>query len=116
MFVVAFDRFGDFLAGFHRHGAFIDDHPIIGQNASDLACDLLDVAKIDISIWLLRRGDGDKDDLRIINAFLNAAAKPQPVCRDISMDDFFEARLVDRHLPSLQRFDLRASLSTQMTL
>ena len=37
--VVAFDRLRDFFAGLHRHGALVDDHAIIGQDAGDLARD-----------------------------------------------------------------------------
>ena len=55
---------------------------------------------------LLRRRHGDEDDLRIVDAFLDAAGEPQPMRGNIAVNDFFEARLVDRHLAGLQRFDL----------
>ena len=104
--VVALDRFGDFFAGFHRHGALIDDDAIIGQDAGDFARDFFDETEIDAAVGLLRRRHGDEDDLRVVDAFLDAAGEAQALRGNIAMDDFFQARLVDRHfaLPAATRF------------
>src|SRR5438874_2134041 len=52
--IVALDRFSHTLAGFHRDGALIDNHAIVGQNIGDLAGDFFDKAKIEMSILRLR--------------------------------------------------------------
>ena len=95
----------DLFAGLHRHRALVDDDAITGQNAGDLARDLFDEAEIDAAIRLLRSRHGDEDDLRVIDAILDAAGEAQPLRGDIAVNDFLEARLVDRHLAGLERFD-----------
>ena len=66
---------------------------------------------------LRRSRHGDENDLRVIDAFLNAAAETQPLGGDIAVNQFFQAGLVDRHLAGAEATSiLRASLSTQITL
>src|SRR5437588_12997877 len=102
--VVALDCLRDALAGFHRDRAFIDNHPIIGQNVGDFARDFFDKAEIDISVWQWRRRDRDEDDLRFVYALTNAAAEVQSMSGNVTMNDFFQARLVDWNAPGLEGF------------
>ena len=53
----------------------------------------------------MRRGHGDEDDLRVIDAVLDAAGEAQALRGDVAIDDFLEARLVDRDLAGLERLD-----------
>src|SRR5207237_1328385 len=99
------DGFGDFLAGFYGHRAFVDDDAIVGKYRSDFARDLFDETEVDASVWLLRSRHGDKDDLRIIDAFLDAAAKTEAMGGDIAVNDFFEARFINGDFAGLQRLD-----------
>ena len=75
--IVSLDRFSHLFACFHRHRAFVHNHPIIRQHACDFARDFLEKTKIDIPACLLGSGNGDKNDLRIIYAVLDAAAETQ---------------------------------------
>src|SRR5438067_1370768 len=102
--VVTLDRFAHLLAGFHRHRAFVHDHAITGQDIGDIARDFLDEAEIYATVRLRRRRHGDENDLRIIHAFPGTGAETQPVRGHIPVDDFLEARLVDRDFPGLERF------------
>src|SRR5438477_5704113 len=99
--VVSLDRLGHFFSGFYRNSALIHYYSIARKNDGDLPCDLLDVAEIDLSIWLLWRWHGDKNDLRIIDAFLDAFGKAQPLCRNVAMDDLLESGLINRDLSCL---------------
>src|SRR2546423_13425161 len=67
--IVALNRFRHALAGFHRDGALVDNHAIVGQNIGDLAGDSFDKAKIDISVRLGRSWHCDENDLRFVLAF-----------------------------------------------
>ena len=51
-------------------------------------------------------GDGDENDLRIIDAFFDAAAETQTARGDVAMNDFFQTRFVNWHTPGLKCFDL----------
>ena len=75
--IVSLDRFSHLFACFHRHRAFVHDHPIIRQHARDFARDFLEKAQIDIAISLLWGWNGDKNDLCVVHAVLNAAAETQ---------------------------------------
>jgi len=55
---------------------------------------------------LLRSGNGDEDNLRVIHADLNAAGKTQPARGDIAVNYFFKSRFINWHLAGLQLFDL----------
>ena len=56
--IVAFDGFRDFRL-FHRM-CFVDNHPM-SVRLPNLARHFLQEPKIDIAIWLLRSGNGNKD-------------------------------------------------------
>ena len=93
--IIPLNGFRDAFAGFDRHGAFVDDHAVIGENIRDLAGNFFDKAKIDISVGLRRSGHRNEDDLRFINAFANAIAEMQAPRGNVAMHDFFEAGLVN---------------------
>src|SRR5438105_9078740 len=106
MSIVAFDRFGYFLARFYRNGAFVDKYPVIGQHPGNFARHFLNKTEIDAAVMLRWGRDGDEDDLRILDPFLDAAAKAQPLGRDITMDELFEAGLVNWNFACAQTFNL----------
>ena len=45
---------------------------------------------------------GDKDNLRILHALLDAAGETQPVRRNIAVDYFFKPRFIDWHFAGLE--------------
>ncbi len=104
--IVTFDRLRYTFTRFHRHGAFIDYHTVIGKDIRDFAGNFFDETKIDISIRLLWGGHGNKNDLRIIDAFPNTPTELQPVGRHIAMNNFLEARLENWDAASLERLNL----------
>ena len=75
------------------------------EDAGDLAGDALDVGEIDAAIGLRRRGHGDEDDLRMIDAVLDGIGEAQALGGDVAVHEVFEAGLVDRDLAGLQRID-----------
>src|SRR5205085_11429954 len=103
MLVIALDRVPHFVAGLYRHRALVDDDAIAGEHAGDFARHFLDETQVDAAVGLLRRRHGDKNDLRIIDAFLEAAGKPKPMRRNVAMHDFLETGFVDRDLAGLER-------------
>ena len=104
--IVAFDRFGYFLAGFYRNRALVDNHPVVGQDPGNFPRHLLNKTEIDAAVMLRRSRDGDEDDLRILDPFLNAAGEAQPLGRNITMDEFFESGFVNWNFACAQSFDL----------
>src|SRR5450432_3697243 len=104
--VIALDRLANLFAGFDWHCALVHDHAIACHDAGNLPRDLFDKAEIDAAVRLLRSRHGDKDNLRVLDAVLNAAGKTKPVCRNISLNDFFQSGFVDGHLARLKRFYL----------
>src|SRR6266404_3372956 len=104
--IVAFDRFGYFLTRFYRNCALVDNHPVVGQHPGNFARHLLNKTEIDAAVMLRRSRDGDEDDLRILDPFLNAAGEAQPLGRNITMDEFFESGFVNWNFAGAQRFDL----------
>src|SRR5205823_8785824 len=61
--IITLNRFGHFFAGLYWHGAFIDDHAVIGEDAGDLARDFFDETQIDTAIALGGSRHGNKNDL-----------------------------------------------------
>src|SRR6266699_990917 len=61
--IVALNRFGHFFASFHGHRALIDDHPVIREDAGDLARYFFDETQIDAAVALRRRRYRNKNDL-----------------------------------------------------
>jgi hypothetical protein len=102
--VVTLDRLAHFLAGLHRDGALVHDHAIARQNVGNFSRDFLNEAKIDTAVRLLRSGHGDEDDLRIVDAVLDAAGETEPLRGNVPVNDFFEAGLVDGNFAGPQRF------------
>ena len=47
-----------------------------------------------------------KIDLRIFDAFVDAAGELEPMRGDIAVDEFFQAGFINRNAAGLQRFDL----------
>ena len=107
-FVVAADRFGDLLAGFHRHGALIHNHAVLTglEDGGDFAGDFLDVGKIDAAISLGRSRHSNENNIRAIHAFFGAGGEMQALRGDIAVDQFLEAGLVDRHFAGAELGDL----------
>jgi hypothetical protein len=103
--VVTTDRIGDFLAGLNRDCAFIHDHPILGKDLGDLSCHLFDIGKVDAAVWSRRSRHGNEDDFGIFNGVSNVPGKPQPVRRDIPVNDFVQPWFVNRNSSVLKRFD-----------
>src|SRR6266853_2937536 len=103
--IIAFNRFGYFFASFYRHRALIDDDPVIGENAGDLARDFFDETQIDAAIALRWSWHGNKNDLRVIDAFFNTTAETQPVGGDVAMNQFFQTRFVDRNTAGAYYFN-----------
>jgi len=103
--VVTFDCFGDTLSCFHRHGTFVDNYSIVGEHVCDLAGNLFDEAKINLSVRLRRGGNCDENDLGIVDSFTNAAAEAQTVGRDVAMDDLLQPGLINRDPAGLEGFD-----------
>src|SRR6266516_6376466 len=106
MAVVSFNRFGHFLARFYGHCALVNDHTIISQNSGDFSRNFFKKTQIDIAIGLLRSRHGDEDDLRVVYSLLNAAGETQPTRRDVTVNNLFKSRFINRHLAGLQLFDL----------
>ena len=104
--IVSLDRFSHFFACLYRHRALVDNYPIVSHYPRDFPRDFLEKTKIDIAIWLLGSGNGDKNDLRVVHAFLDAAGETQSLGGDIAMNYFFKAGLIYRHVAALQQFDL----------
>ena len=102
--VVSFDGFRDLFSRFHGHRALVNDHSIIGQHARNFPGNFLHKTEIDVAIWQRRGRDGDENNLRVFDGFLNAAGETQPARRDVAVNDFFESRFVDRYLTGLQLF------------
>ena len=48
---------------------------------------------------------GDEDNLRVLDAVLNAAGEAKPLGRNISVNDFLQAGFVDGHLARLKGLD-----------
>src|SRR4030095_3435220 len=94
--IVTLDRFGHFFTGLYRHGALIDDDAVIGQDTSNFARDFFDKAQVYAPVGMRRRGYRDENNLRVINPFLDAFGKPESVCGDIAMNQFFQTGFVDR--------------------
>src|SRR6478672_1812136 len=95
--IITFDRFGYFFASFYRHRALIDDNPVIGENAGDLARDFFDETQVDAAVALRWSRHRNENDLRAIDAFFNTTAEAQPVGGDVAVNQFFQTRFVDRH-------------------
>src|SRR5436305_13781221 len=94
--IIAFNRFGYFFASFYRHRTLIDDDPVIGENAGDLARDFFDEAKVNAAVALRWSRHRNENDLRVIDAFFNTTAETQPVRGDVAMNQFFQTGFVDR--------------------
>src|SRR6476660_2821555 len=97
MTIIAFNRFGHFFASFYRHCALIDDDPVIGENAGDLARDFLDETQVDAAIALRWSRHRNENDLRVIDAFFNTTAETQPLGGDAAMTQFYQTGLVNPH-------------------
>ena len=54
---------------------------------------------------MLRRRHGDEDDLRVIDAFLDAVSKAESLRGNVAMHDFLQSRLVNRNLALPKQFD-----------
>src|SRR5437868_11638091 len=105
MSIVALDRFGYFLACFYRNRAFIDNYPVVGQDPGNFARHFLNKTEIDAAVVLGRGRNGDEDNLRILHSFLNATGEVQSLRRNITMDEFFQSRLVNWNFARAQSFD-----------
>src|SRR5438309_622851 len=105
MSIVAFDRFGYFLARFYRNRAFVDNYPVISQHPGNFARHFLNKTEIDAAVMLRRGRDGDEDNLRILDPFLDATSEAQPLGRNITMDEFFESGFVNWNFACAQSFD-----------
>ena len=105
--VIAADRVGDFLAGFHGHGALVDDHAVLAglEDGGNLAGDLLNVGKIDAAIWLWRGGDGDENDIGAIHSFLGAGGEMKAPGSDIAVEKVLEAGFVNGNFSGTELFD-----------
>jgi len=105
--IVAADRVSDLCAGFHGHGALIDDHAVLAglQNGRNLAGNFFDVRKVDASIRLWRRGDGDKNDIRAIHPFFGAGGEVEALGGHIAVEKVLEARFVNGNFSSAELFD-----------
>jgi hypothetical protein len=105
--VVAFDGGFDCFAGLDWDGAFIDDDAVFAfaENACDLAGDAFDVGEIDAAIDLGWSRDSDENDLGMIDAVLDGVGKPEAFCRNVAMDEFLEAGLIDGDLAGLKHVD-----------
>src|SRR6266446_780209 len=93
--VIAFDRFTNLFAGFDGHRALVHDYPVARQDSGDLTRNFFNKAEVDATVWLLWRRHSDEDNLRILDPVLNATSEPEPVGRNISMNDFFQSGFVD---------------------
>ena len=96
--VIAFDGLAHLFAGFDGHRALVHDHAITRQDAGDLPRDFFDKAEIDAAVRLLRSRHGDEDNLRVLDAILNAAGEAKPLRRHISVNDFLQSGFIDGHL------------------
>src|SRR5437870_12720543 len=93
--IIAFNRFGYFFASFYRHRALIDDDPVIGENAGDLARDFFDETQVDAAVALRWSRHRNENDQRGIDAFFNAAAAAQPVGGDVAENQIYPPGFVD---------------------
>jgi hypothetical protein len=102
--IVALDGVGDLFTGLDRDGRFIDDHAVLArlENAGDLAGDALDVGQVDRSVTLRGSRNGDKHNLAVIDAVFDQVREAKALCRDISVHQFFEPRLVNGDLTALE--------------
>ena len=103
---VALDGFGNFLAGFDGHRAFVHHDLVAGHGAGDVAGHALDVAQVHRAVRLGRGGDGDEDDVGFLNAFRRALGEAEPPGGDVFPDEFFQSRFIDGNTSRLQQFDL----------
>ena len=72
----------------------------------DLAADLFDVRQIGLASIARRSSNGDKNDFGERGSFLNGRRKFQPAGGDITVNYFFEPRLVNGHFSAFQDLDL----------
>ena len=77
--IITFDGLAHFFAGFHGDRALVHDHAVTRQDAGDLTRNFFDKTEIDAAVRLLRRWHGDEDNLRVLDAILNAAGEPKPL-------------------------------------
>jgi len=107
-FVVALDGFGDFFAGFDGDSGFIDDHAIVAwlEDAGDFAGDAFDVGEVDAAIGLGGSGNGDEDDLGVIDAVFDGVGEAEAIGGDVAVNEVFETGFVDGNFASLEGIDL----------
>src|SRR4029077_1503092 len=103
--IVALDRFGNVFAGFYRHRALIDNDAIIFQNGGNIAGNSLDETEVNAAVRLLRRRHRDKDNLGVVDSFLDVASETQSMGGDVAVYYFFQTWFVNRNFPRLQRLD-----------
>jgi hypothetical protein len=97
----------DLVAGADWHGRFGDDDREALQRLRDLARRLIDEGEVRVSVAApRRRADRDEHRVRFRHRRLQLGRELQPPSLRIGRDEFGQARLVDRHLASLERIDL----------
>ena len=67
-------------------------------------------AEVGAAVRALRRSDGDEDQLRVGDPRRQVGREPQTAVASVPMNQFGQARLVDRHFAAFKHRDLRRDL------
>ena len=100
----------DVLGGPDRHSALIDDDGVLVHRAADVARNAEHMLQVGGAVLALRRANGDEDDLGRAYGAGQLGREAEALFVSVPADDLFETWLVDRHLASGERPNLRLVL------
>jgi len=107
---LAGDHVPHFRRRAHRHGALVDDDGVLVEGLADRFRHREHMLQIGGAIVALRRADGNEDDVRRLDRCRQVRGEGEAILVLVAEHDFFEARLVNRHLAGLERRDFRGVL------
>src|SRR5687767_1350985 len=93
--------------GSDRHRALVDNHLVAVHRPGNLAGNAEHMLEIGGPVLVLRRADGDEDDLRLADRARQCGRKCQASFLAIAANQFLEPRLINGNLSTLQHPDLR---------
>ena len=90
------------VGGAHRHGRFVEHQLEVLHVLANAARHRQHMLQIGRAVFLGRRAHGDHQDLAMRNRLGHIGGEVQPAGRAVARDHRVQARLVNRHAPSLQ--------------
>src|SRR5690606_17914882 len=88
------------------HGGFVDDDQFMVHHSGDGLGGLAHVLEVGFTVHAGGRADADKDELGVLDCFFVAGGEAQAASGDVAVDDFLQARLINRHNAFAKILDL----------